>query len=52
MGSWFGKGWAMPVTSRKWAFAATVTEWGKRLTRYHAFVLMHHRCWEHAVGVK
>lgn len=47
----FGKGWAQPVVSKPWAFAATVTEWGKRATRYRLFVRVHHRAWERACGL-
>lgn len=54
MGVWFGKGWAQPVVSKRWAFVATVTEWIKRGTNYrwawptHA----HHRAWERACGLR
>lgn len=39
----FGKGWAMPVVSKRWAFTATALQWVKRGTNYrwswpnHAF---------------
>lgn len=46
------KNWAMPVKSYPWAVVATVTQWGKKLTRYRYFATVHHRAWEHAVGVR
>lgn len=48
---WFGKGWAMPVVSKRWAFAATVLDRVKRVTRYKIGSHAAHRAWEHAVGV-
>lgn len=47
----FGYDWAMPVISRPWAVAASVTELVKRASGYRLCVHSHHRAWEHAVGV-
>lgn len=52
MGVWFGKGWAQPVVSKRWAFVATVTDRLKRLTRYRLFVSAAHRSWERACGIE
>jgi hypothetical protein len=51
MRTWFGYGWAAPVISRRWAFAATVLDRAKRLTRYRMFVRSSHRAWERAIGI-
>ncbi len=52
IGTWFGKGWAQPVVSKRWAFIATVTDWLKRATNYRLGVHIHHRAWERACGIE
>lgn len=46
-----GAPWAMPIVSRPWALAAVITERAKRATGYRIGARVHHRAWEHAVGV-
>jgi hypothetical protein len=47
---WFGYGWATPVTSRPWAFAATVLEWVKRGSGYRVGCHAFGHAWERAVA--
>ena len=49
--TFFGYGWAMPVTSRRSAIAASALEMVKRASGYRVAVGPAHRAWERAVGV-
>ena len=44
--TWFGKGWAQPVTKRRWALAATVLFQIQRMTGHRLDGKWHHRAWQ------
>lgn len=46
----FGKGWAQPVTSKPWAFVATVTHAIQRASGHRLDGRYAARAWARAVG--
>lgn len=47
----FGRGWAQPVVSKRWALVATVTDRVKRMSGFRLCVGSSHRAWERACGI-
>jgi hypothetical protein len=49
-GTFFGDGWATPVTSKSWAALASLTQLIKRASGYRLAVRVHHFAWERSHG--
>lgn len=52
MGKWFGVGWAQPVTSKTWAFIASLLEGIARLSGYRVLSHWKHVAWCRACGLE
>lgn len=48
----FGKDWAQPVTSKRWAFYATVLFTISKATGYRRLNHAKHIAWERACGIR